>query len=85
MRRELFRTGYSETNLLLAFAAGAVLGTVTALLLAPDRGAETRRKLRETAREASQKPAELAHRVAGAVREGRSDAEPEGAAALKTK
>jgi gas vesicle protein len=85
MNRELIRTGYSGTNLLLAFAAGAVLGTITALLLAPDRGAETRRKLRDTAREAARKPSEFAHRVADAVHEGRATAEAEVVDALAEK
>lgn len=38
-----------NTDTMLAFLVGAVAGGVTALLLAPDKGSETRRKLREGA------------------------------------
>lgn len=37
------------SDTLLAFLVGAVAGGVAALLLAPDKGSETRRKLREGA------------------------------------
>jgi gas vesicle protein len=82
MNRELISTGFSGTNLLLAFAAGAVVGTIAALLLAPAPGAETRRKVRETARDATHKPKELAHRVTEAVRESRHAAGEQIAEAL---
>ena len=36
-----------KSDTLLAFLLGAVTGAVAALLLAPDKGSETRRKLRE--------------------------------------
>ena len=39
----------------LAFLLGVVAGGVTALLLAPDRGSETRRRLRDGARDLYQK------------------------------
>lgn len=78
MNRELIRTGYDGTSLLLAFAAGAVVGTVAALLFAPGKGAETRRRVRE----AAHRPAELARRVTGAVREGGAAAQQEIAEAL---
>lgn len=38
-----------STDTMLAFLVGAVAGGITALLLAPDKGSETRRKLREGA------------------------------------
>lgn len=45
----------------LAFLLGVVAGGVTALLLAPDRGTETRRKLREGARDLYQRGGERVH------------------------
>jgi gas vesicle protein len=77
MHRELIRTGYSTTNLLLAFAAGAAVGAVAALLLAPAAGSDTRSKVAEAARDAARKPKDLARRVTGAVREGAAAAEEE--------
>jgi gas vesicle protein len=40
-----------SSDTLLAFFIGAVAGGITALLLAPDKGSETRRKLRQGASE----------------------------------
>lgn len=37
-----------HTNTLLAFMLGAAVGGITALLLAPDKGENTRRRLRES-------------------------------------
>jgi gas vesicle protein len=63
----------------LAFLLGVVAGGVTALLLAPDRGTETRRRIREGARdvyrrsgdritEAKGSLGERAHDLAGSAR-----------------
>ena len=38
-----------QSDTLLAFLVGAVAGATAALLLAPDKGSETRRRLRERA------------------------------------
>ena len=46
------------TNVLVAFLVGAVAGSVTALLLAPASGAETRRKLAEGLRKAKDRAKE---------------------------
>ena len=35
------------TKILIAFAAGAVVGTTVGVLFAPDKGSETRRKIAE--------------------------------------
>lgn len=35
------------SKVLLAFAAGAAVGAIAGILLAPDKGSETRRKMRE--------------------------------------
>ncbi len=37
-----------KQSTLFAFLGGAAIGAVAALLLAPDKGSETRRKLKET-------------------------------------
>ena len=36
-----------SSDVILAFVVGAAAGAVTALLLAPDKGSETRKKLRQ--------------------------------------
>lgn len=41
----------STSNVMLAFALGAIAGAVVALLYAPAAGEETRRKLKKKARE----------------------------------
>lgn len=38
------------TKILIAFAAGAVVGTAVGILFAPDKGSETRRKIGEQGR-----------------------------------
>ena len=43
------------SNVLVAFLAGAVAGGVTALLLAPASGAETRKKIAEALKKAKDK------------------------------
>ena len=45
------REGGSPGNTLLAFAIGAAVGAVVALLYAPASGDETRRKIRRTVRD----------------------------------
>jgi gas vesicle protein len=53
----------------LAFLLGVVAGGVTAILLAPDRGSETRRRLREGARDLYRKGEEMAGEAKGTVEE----------------
>jgi gas vesicle protein len=60
---------YEARDTALAFLLGLVAGGVTALLLAPDRGTETRRRLREGAREVYQKGGEKLSSAKGAVGE----------------
>lgn len=45
----------NASNVLVALLLGAVAGGVTALLLAPASGAETRKKIRETLRRGKEK------------------------------
>jgi len=51
----------------LAFLLGVVAGGVTALLLAPDRGEETRRKLRQGAHNLSHRGGEAIGTARGAL------------------
>ncbi len=44
-------SGYSGSQMLLAFLCGSAIGTVAALLLAPASGAETRQRLSASARQ----------------------------------
>lgn len=62
-------------GLVIAFAAGAAIGTIAALLLAPAPGEETRRRLREAARDAAEKPKELLKRIPGVAHETAAAAE----------
>jgi gas vesicle protein len=71
--------GCSGTTLVLAFAAGAAVGVVAALLLAPATGAETRRRVRHAAEEAASKARQVVRRGASAEREA---SEPEVVQAL---
>ena len=50
----------SAGNTLLAFAVGAAVGAVIALLFAPAAGEETRRKIREKAKDGRDRAADLA-------------------------
>jgi gas vesicle protein len=52
--------GKSASSILVAFALGAAAGAAIALLYAPASGEETRRKLREKAREGRDKAEALA-------------------------
>lgn len=54
----------------LAFLLGAVAGGVTALLLAPDRGSETRRRLRTGARDLKDTASEKGRRLVDATQAG---------------
>lgn len=42
------------TNYLLAFLGGAVVGAAVALLYAPDKGSETRKKISEKVKEGAE-------------------------------
>jgi len=48
----------SATNVLVAFLLGAVAGGVTALLLAPESGVETRRRIGDSLKKAKDKAKE---------------------------
>ncbi len=39
--------GFTSTQIIMAFAGGAMLGTAAALILAPRRGVETRARIKE--------------------------------------
>ncbi len=54
------REGNSAGTTLLAFVLGAAVGAVVALLYAPASGEETRRKVREKAREGRDRVADIA-------------------------
>ncbi|HYQ80428.1 MAG TPA: YtxH domain-containing protein [Anaeromyxobacteraceae bacterium] len=62
---EEVRTGRGLGSVLLAFLGGAVVGGVTALLLAPRSGEQTRKRIVDMAEEGKHK----AERVPVAVRE----------------
>jgi len=69
------------TNVLIAFAAGAVAGGVVALLFAPASGKETRQKIKETIRKAKDKALdeiEQAKEFAGTRKEALKEAYAEG-------
>lgn len=51
----------------IAFLIGAVAGGVTALLLAPQTGAQMRRRLKRGAHDAQEKGAQIAHNMGGRV------------------
>lgn len=53
MRHE--EDGFSAGSVLLSFLLGGMVGAGVALLMAPQSGAETRRKIREMADEAKEK------------------------------
>jgi gas vesicle protein len=57
----------SAGSLLLAFFLGGLVGAGVALLLAPQPGVESRRKIKELADEAKEKAAKYAEEVKGQV------------------
>lgn len=57
------------TDMFMAFGAGALIGAVTALLLAPKSGKETRRELGEFAGDAMSRGRALADRARDKTRE----------------
>ena len=74
------------SNVLVAFLLGAVAGGVTALLLAPASGEETRGKLAEGFKKAKDRTAEeygRAREVAAAQKDAIKDALTEGKQAYK--
>jgi gas vesicle protein len=56
----------------LAFALGAVAGSVVALLYAPARGTQTRQKIRETARNTFHKGGEVVEEAKQSIEKGAS-------------
>lgn len=58
---------YSAGSLILGFFIGGVVGAGVALLLAPQPGAETRRKIKELAENAKEKAAEYAEQAKSKV------------------
>jgi gas vesicle protein len=61
--------GFSTGSVLLAFILGGVVGAGIALLVAPQSGAETRRKIKEMAEEAQDTAAEFASTAKGRFNE----------------
>jgi gas vesicle protein len=61
--------GFSTGSVLLAFLLGGVVGAGIALLVAPQSGAETRRKIKDLAEEAQEKATEFAAATKGKVNE----------------
>jgi gas vesicle protein len=55
-----FDDGYGSGSVLLAFVLGGLVGAGIALLVAPQSGVETRRKIKEFADEATEKATEFA-------------------------
>jgi gas vesicle protein len=58
------------SDVVLAFVVGAAAGAVTALLLAPDKGSETRRKLRESIGDLAEKGTEALEAAGTGLRSG---------------
>jgi gas vesicle protein len=59
--------GYSSGSVLLAFVLGGIVGAGIALLVAPQSGVETRKKIKELAEEATEKATEFAGTAKGKV------------------
>jgi gas vesicle protein len=60
-------SGRCTGSIILAFFLGGLLGAGVALLLAPQPGEETRKKIKELAEEAKEKAAGYAEQVKGKV------------------
>ncbi|RPJ47362.1 MAG: YtxH domain-containing protein [Candidatus Latescibacterota bacterium] len=60
---------HDKMPILWAFVLGAAVGGVAALLMAPDKGENTRRRIKEGARHAYEKGESKAHELAGSARE----------------
>ena len=58
-----------SNDMVLAFLVGAVAGGVTALFLAPEKGSETRRKLRKRIDDLSEEGSEYLEAAVGEFRE----------------
>jgi gas vesicle protein len=58
-----------NTNTLVAFLVGAAVGSVTALLLAPEKGEVTRRRLRDGSSRAIKQGKDAVTRAAASVQE----------------
>ena len=67
--------GYGAGSVLLSFLLGGVVGAGLALLLAPQSGAETRKKIRDMADDVKGKAndyiAQTKDKISGAVEEGK--------------
>ncbi len=59
--------GYSSGSVLLAFVLGGMVGAGVALLLAPQSGTETRRKIKELTDDVKEKAADYADTAKGKV------------------
>ncbi len=57
----------SASSIILAFFIGGLVGAGVAMLLAPQPGEETRKKIKELAEDAKKKAAEYAEQVKGKV------------------
>ena len=58
-----------NTNTLLAFVLGAAVGGITALLLAPDKGENTRRRLRDGGASGLRRSKDALNRTAASLEE----------------
>lgn len=63
--------GINWMSTLIGFGAGAVVGAVTALLLAPASGKETREKIKERINDVSDKAYDLVERSKEAIEEAK--------------
>lgn len=59
----------SEGRLVLAFLVGAAIGVGVGMLVAPAKGEETRRKLKDLARKAQERAQDIGSRFAAAAEE----------------
>lgn len=63
----------NKSDNLLAFVIGAAVGAVAGILLAPDSGANTRKKLKDKMTELKEKGSEQLDRVETRIREKRDN------------